>query len=104
MLQRCPATKVVVSGYSQGGQLVHNAARLLPAATMAQVSSVVIFGDPDNGQAVQGIGSSKVLVICHDGDNICQGGDLILLPHLTYSENAGEAAAFVVAGVGAAKG
>jgi hypothetical protein len=25
---------------------VHNAAALLPAATMAKVSSVVIFGDP----------------------------------------------------------
>jgi len=45
-LQQCPNTKVVMSGYSQGGQLVHNAAKMLPAATMAQVSSVVIFGDP----------------------------------------------------------
>jgi len=35
-----------MSGYSQGGQLVHNAAKLLPVSTMAKVSSVVIFGDP----------------------------------------------------------
>lgn len=35
-----------MSGYSQGGQLVHNAAKLLPAETMKAVSSVVIFGDP----------------------------------------------------------
>jgi len=45
-LKTCPTTKLVMSGYSQGGQLVHNAAAQLPAATMAQVSSVVIFGDP----------------------------------------------------------
>jgi poly(3-hydroxyalkanoate) synthetase len=45
-LETCPNTKVVMSGYSQGGQLVHNAAKLLPASTMAKVSSVVIFGDP----------------------------------------------------------
>lgn len=45
-LANCPNTKLVMSGYSQGGQLVHNAAALLPAATMAKVSSVVIFGDP----------------------------------------------------------
>jgi hypothetical protein len=41
--------------------------------------------DPDNGKAVGSIPSSKVLVICHAGDNICQGGDLILAPHLTVS-------------------
>lgn len=45
-LKTCPNTKLVMSGYSQGGQLVHNAAAMLPASTMAQVSSVVIFGDP----------------------------------------------------------
>lgn len=43
---QCPSSKVVMSGYSQGGQLVHNAAKLLPAETMAAVSAVVIFGDP----------------------------------------------------------
>lgn len=43
---KCPSTKIVMSGYSQGGQLVHDAAKLLPAAVQAAVSSVVIFGDP----------------------------------------------------------
>lgn len=42
----CPTTKLVMVGYSQGGQLVHNAAAMLPASTMAKVSSAVIFGDP----------------------------------------------------------
>jgi hypothetical protein len=86
-----------MAGYSQGGQLVHNAAALLPAATTAQISSVVIFGDPDNGEAVQGVSASRTLVICHDGDNICEHGDLILLEHLTYAEDAGTAATFVLA-------
>jgi cutinase len=86
-----------MSGYSQGGQLVHNAAKQLPAATMAKVSSVIIFGDPDNGEAVAGISQSKVQVNCHAGDNICQHGDLILVPHLTYADSATKAAAFVVA-------
>lgn len=43
---QCPSAKVVMSGYSQGAQLVHNAAKLLPAATMSALSSVVVFGDP----------------------------------------------------------
>jgi predicted esterase len=36
---KCPNTKVVISGYSQGGQLVHNAAKILNATTAAVVSS-----------------------------------------------------------------
>lgn len=95
-LSKCPDTKLVMAGYSQGGQIVHNAAELLPSATMAEVAAVVIFGDPDDGEAVAGIDASKVLIICHDTDDICLNGDLILLSHLTYAENAEEAATFVV--------
>ncbi|KAK8862062.1 hypothetical protein PGQ11_008297 [Apiospora arundinis] len=91
-IAKCPNTKVVMSGYSQGGQLVHNAAKQLPAATASKVAGAVIFGDPDNGQAVQGV--SKTKVICHAGDNICQGGSLILQPHLTYGQDANMAAQF----------
>lgn len=92
---QCPSTKLVMSGYSQGGQLVHNAAKMLTATQTSFVNSVVIFGDPDNGQAVGSIPASNVDVICHTGDNICQGGDLILTPHLTYSQDASSAASFV---------
>lgn len=44
---------------------------------------VVIFGDPGDGEAVGSIPSSKVLIICHTGDDICLHGDLVLEPHLT---------------------
>ncbi|RDW85920.1 cutinase-1 [Coleophoma crateriformis] len=94
-LTACPNSKVVMSGYSQGGQLVHNAAKMMPAAMVAKVNSVVIFGDPDNGKPVTGVSAAKTKVICHQGDNICAGGDTILTPHLTYSNDAGTAAAFV---------
>ncbi|KAF2804185.1 cutinase precursor, partial [Mytilinidion resinicola] len=92
---QCPDTKVVMSGYSQGGQLVHNAAKQITAAQGAAVNSVVIFGDPDDGQAVANVNAANVDVICHSGDLICQGQDTVLLPHLTYSEDASAAAAFV---------
>lgn len=45
-LKACPDSKVVMSGYSQGGQLVHNAAKSLPADVMGKVAGAVIFGDP----------------------------------------------------------
>ncbi|TKA68140.1 hypothetical protein B0A55_06949 [Friedmanniomyces simplex] len=97
---QCPNTKLVVSGYSQGGQLVHNAAAMVSASETAFVNSVVIFGDPDNGEPVGSIPSSKVLIICHVGDDICLHGDLVLPPHLTYAVNAQQAANFVVSKAG----
>ncbi|KAK2629384.1 hypothetical protein QTJ16_000204 [Diplocarpon rosae] len=95
MMTACPETKVVMAGYSQGGQLVHNAANMLPPDVMAQVNSAVIFGDPMNGKAVGSLPAAQTKVICHQGDNICQGGNTILQPHLTYGMNANEAAKFV---------
>ncbi|KAK8042393.1 BccutA, partial [Apiospora phragmitis] len=94
---QCPSSKIVMSGYSQGGQLVHNAAKLLPASTMAAVNSVVIFGDPYSTFPVQGASPSKVLIVCHPGDDICIDGDLILLPHLTYLTDANAAATYILA-------
>lgn len=44
--EKCPNTKLVVSGYSQGGQVIHMATAQLSAATAAFINKVVIFGDP----------------------------------------------------------
>ncbi|PMD18217.1 carbohydrate esterase family 5 protein [Hyaloscypha hepaticicola] len=68
-------------------ELVHNAAKMLNASTAAAVSSVVIFGDPNNGTSVAGISAAKTLVICHTGDNICQHDDQVLEPHLTRNHS-----------------
>ncbi len=121
-----------MAAYSQGGQVLHKAAALLPASTMEAVSSVVIFGDPgmwlasvllrltfqstlvaqlvtimsdqipplDDGTAVANAAPGRTLVICHEGDDICLHGDLILLPHLTYALNAEQAADFVASNAG----
>nr|Q9Y7G8.1 RecName: Full=Cutinase pbc1; AltName: Full=Cutin hydrolase; Flags: Precursor [Pyrenopeziza brassicae]CAB40372.1 cutinase [Pyrenopeziza brassicae] len=96
-VQNCPNAKIVMSGYSQGGQLVHNAAAMLPAATMAKISSLVIFGDPNDGKPIANADPSKVMVVCHPGHNICDGRDLVLVEHLTYSRDAVEAATFAAA-------
>ncbi|WYZ37051.1 hypothetical protein EsH8_II_000557 [Colletotrichum jinshuiense] len=95
-ITNCPNSAVIISGYSQGGQLVHNAAAMLPADMVAKVSGAVIFGDPLNGQPVQGVDAAKTKVICHDGDNICEGGNQIKRAHLTYGQNADEAAQFAM--------
>ncbi|KAK7041743.1 hypothetical protein VNI00_009032 [Paramarasmius palmivorus] len=91
----CPNAKIVSSGYSQGGQLVHNSAAQLSSNIAARVDAVVIFGDPKSHESVPNIDASKVKVFCHAGDNICDGGVLILPPHLNYNINTPEAAQFV---------
>ncbi|KAF6806941.1 cutinase [Colletotrichum sojae] len=93
-IANCPGSAVIMSGYSQGGQLVHNAAAMMPADAVAKVAGAVIFGDPLNGQAVQGVDPSKTKVICHNGDNICEGGNQIRRAHLTYGQDADTAAQF----------
>ncbi|KAJ7930560.1 cutinase [Mycena leptocephala] len=99
----CPNTWLVSAGYSQGGQLVHNSAKLLSPDVAARISSVVIFGDPDNGNAVHGVPASNTCIICHAGDVVCDGVpllDILLLltlpEHLNYYLDIGAAVKFVV--------
>ncbi|KAI0605570.1 Cutinase [Pyrenophora tritici-repentis] len=99
----CPDTTLVMAGYSQGGQLVHNAASMLSAADTAFVSSSVIFGDPNNGKPVGNVAAADTKIICATGDLICAGQAVILPPHLSYGANAGQAANFVVGKMAAAK-
>lgn len=83
-MNQCPSTKLVVSGYSQGAQVAHNAAKIITAGQTDFINSVVLFGDPDLGQPFGNVPASKVATDCHLGDDICAGGNLILPPHLNY--------------------
>ncbi|KAM3551044.1 hypothetical protein MY1884_007929 [Beauveria asiatica] len=94
----CPNTKIVLSGYSQGAFAPHFAADAL-GAEMHNVSAVVTFGDPMSRKPVANLEADKSLCICHFGDNICDQGNMILPPHLTYGLDAAHAAAFVASKV-----
>ncbi|KAJ0114202.1 cutinase [Diaporthe amygdali] len=82
---QCPNTKVILSGYSQGGQLVHNAAKLMPADIAGKIAGAVTFGDPDNGQSFTNIPAANCKIYCNPFDNICQNGYLITAFHYSYS-------------------
>ncbi|KAJ2984047.1 hypothetical protein NQ176_g241 [Zarea fungicola] len=90
----CPKTKIVLSGYSQAGMTVHNAANAL-GGDMSHVSAAVTFGDPYSHKAVSNIEASKVHIVCHAGDDICNQGAIILPQHLTYAIDAACSASFV---------
>jgi cutinase len=87
----------VLSGYSQGGYAVHNAAYQLSADAMSKVKAVVVFGDPMSKVPVAGIDPHRVLIVCHKGDNICRHeGPFVTPQHLTYADDARDAAQFLV--------
>ncbi|KAG6855912.1 hypothetical protein H0H87_009478 [Tephrocybe sp. NHM501043] len=80
----CPNTKIVISGYSQGAQVTHLAAGKLSSSVQSRVNAVVVFGDPDNGQAFPGPINGHVKTFCASGDLICEGQAIVLPPHLSY--------------------
>jgi len=92
----CPDTKIVISGYSQGAQVTHLAAKQLSTSVQSRVNAVVVFGDPDDNQGFPGVLNARSITFCAQGDDICAGGDIINSAHLSYGADAGAAATFVV--------
>lgn len=93
-ITKCPDSKVVMSGYSQGALVVRGTADSLSVETMSKVNSVVTFGDPRNKTAITGA-VGKTMIICLPDDTVCQGG-FINIAHLTYATEASAAAQFVI--------
>jgi len=96
---QCPSTQIVLSGYSQGAQVVHLGAQQLSASVASHVSAVVLFGDPDDNQPINDIAASEVDTFCFSTDEICKGLPIVLPAHLSYSVDAVPAAEFVAAHV-----
>lgn len=74
---------------------MHKAMKQVSAAVASRVVAAVLFGDPDNGQPVQGVDGGDVVTFCNKDDLICKGAPIVLAAHLSYSLNAPAAAEFV---------
>ncbi|RYP16623.1 hypothetical protein DL765_005014 [Monosporascus sp. GIB2] len=96
---KCPASKLVVSGFSQGAALVHRSVEQLPSSVRARIFAGVTYGDTqrkqDNGR-IPGLDASKTLIICHDGDLVCEGTLIVTGAHDNYELDAPEAVEFIV--------
>jgi cutinase len=109
----CPATKIVLGGYSQGAALAGytttdtvpagfnlpaGISGPMPAAIAPHVAAVVLFGTPDSwflnlvdhdappiaiGQAY----ATKTLQLCATGDPVCYPGGLDRAAHSSYKNN-----------------
>ncbi|KAK0665593.1 cutinase-domain-containing protein [Cercophora samala] len=96
-LKKCPKTKLVVSGYAQGAQIVRAAIRWMMPFELRKVSSFVLFADPRYPDQLTKVPKATQLSICHEGDSICHGSNMLHLAHLTYIWDTDKAAKFVMA-------
>src|ERR1700752_2625150 len=119
----CPATKIVLGGYSQGAAvaaytttdavpagfaLPAGITGPMPAAIAPHVAAVVLFGTPDDWflnlvdhsappMAIGQLYTAKTLQLCATGDPVCFPGGLDRAAHSSYKNNgmADQAADFV---------
>ena len=96
---KCPETKIVLSGYNQGAQVTHKAAALISSSLYSKIKAIVLFGDPNNGDAFPGSLNDNVKTFCNVIDMVCNGLPTVVPQFVTYEPNVGEAADYVAARV-----
>ncbi|KAG9584463.1 cutinase-domain-containing protein, partial [Aureobasidium melanogenum] len=82
VLSKCPDTKVILAGYSQGAEQVHGALMNLQSG---QVSVALTFGDPLQLIPFRNIEAGRTKVYCNLLDGVCSGAFIISAAHLSYS-------------------
>jgi len=92
MSQQCPATKLVLGGYSQGAAVIDmlagvpplgnkigdiGSAAPLPASLQSNIAAVAVFGNPAtkfSNPLTSSVFGGRAIDLCKDGDPICSGG------------------------------
>ncbi|KAI4737988.1 cutinase-domain-containing protein [Aureobasidium sp. EXF-12298] len=98
VLSKCPDTKVILAGYSQGAEQVHGA---LINLQNGQVAAALTFGDPLQRSPFRNIDSGRTKVYCNILDAVCNGAFVISAAHLSYSiQDATPAAQFAKSVIG----
>lgn len=95
----CPQATLVVAGFSQGAALTHRAVEQLPAGTAARIAAGVTYGDTQRQQddgRIPGLAADRTLIICHEGDLVCEGTLIITDAHDGYENDAPDAVEFIV--------
>jgi len=84
MVAKCPNTKFVLGGYSQGAMVARICMAFANDAAKKAVRGLLLYGDPMNGADNKGISSDRIKTFCDPGDGVCQGKFKISGAHLSY--------------------
>jgi cutinase len=110
----CPATKLVLGGYSQGAAVTEMATSALPASVADHVAAIALFGSPSSDFSKMLAGAplptlsplytAKTLDLCIPDDPICSSG-MSVFAHMSYitSGLTNEAATFAASKVDSAR-
>lgn len=112
MVENCPATRLVLGGYSQGAAIVDVVAAApvpgfgftapLPPEAADHVAAIAVFGNPSTkiGQPLTNspVYGFKTIDLCTDGDPICSPGRMFSA-HSGYTPGMTNQAASFVAGL-----
>jgi cutinase len=95
MVARCPNTRMVLGGYSQGAGVIDLATTVMPPQAADHVAAVALFGNPSSMlattlsggfPAISPLYSSKTIDLCATDDPACSGG-INVAAHASYVES-----------------
>lgn len=79
--------------------MVHRSLEKISNATVtSQIVAGVTFGDTQKQQdedEIPGLDPAKTLILCNDGDEVCNGTLIITKSHLDYTGNVQQATDFI---------
>ncbi|PPJ50684.1 hypothetical protein CBER1_07704 [Cercospora berteroae] len=104
---KCPNSKVVAGGYSQGAAVITASVRRLPAASKTNLAGIVMFGSTrtdEEGGRIPGYPAANTLNICASNDGVCDGGLDVSPGHSAYADDVPTAVSFLRGRVTAAGG
>ncbi|MGZ4563505.1 MAG: cutinase family protein [Mycobacterium sp.] len=110
MMGRCPNTRMVLGGFSQGAGVIDLATPAMPPQAADHVAAIAVFGNPTSALANRLSGAvfppigppyaAKTIDMCADGDPACSSGSNInVFAHASYVQSGmtAQAANFVAA-------
>ncbi|KAF2148706.1 carbohydrate esterase family 5 protein [Myriangium duriaei CBS 260.36] len=103
---KCPKSKVVVGGYSQGAACLHAAFRGSAKGTLSHVVAAVTFGDTRNkqdGGKFPNFPVANSKIFCDPKDPVCNGTIIVGPGHFEYNVDIAPATSFFVAHLGKVK-